>query len=194
MTMDVTKAIEPKSDQLNADDLMTGPRTIKIRDVKVSPGKEQPVWIYYEGDNNKPWKPSKSGSRCLAMCWGADASRWIGLSCTIYRDPDILWGGAKVGGIMPSHVEGISGPQTVMLTKTRTSRKPTVIKPLEVTAPEKPTTKTKTTPQSPSVDPVEMQRQMDAVSGDAVKKREWWSGLTDDEKAVVKGLAASDPQ
>ena len=35
--LDVTKAIQPKSDQINADSLVTGPQTIKIRDVKVDP-------------------------------------------------------------------------------------------------------------------------------------------------------------
>ncbi len=193
MTMDVTKAIEPKSDQLNADDLMTGPRTIKIREVKVAPGQEQPVWVYFDGDNGKPWKSCKTATRTLAAIWGADASRWIGLSCTLYCDPDVTWGGAKVGGIRVSHMEGLSSARTLMLTKTRGKKGATVIKPLEVATPANPaptTVKVKPSSASVIVDRTEMQRQMTEVEGDAARKKEWWDGLTDDEKAVVKELAA----
>lgn len=189
MTMDVTKAIEPKSDQLNSDDLMTGPRTIRIRQVKVQPGQEQPVWIYFDGDNNKPWKSSKTGTRTLAAIWGPDASKWVGLSCTIYCDPTVTWGGAAVGGIRVSHMEGLSSPRTLMLTKTRGKKGATVIKPLEVAKSEPDSEKPKPTPQTPTVDPIEMQRQMNEVAGDEVKKREWWKGLTEEEKSVVNGLA-----
>lgn len=188
MTIDVTKAIEPKSDQLNADDLMTGPRTIKIREVKVAPGQEQPVWVYFEGDNNKPWKSCKTATRTLAAIWGADASKWIGLSCTLYCDPEVTWGGAKVGGIRVSHMEGLTSARTLMLTKTRGKKGATVIKPLEVGTAK--TAKPKSTPSPVTVDRTEMQRQMTEVEGDAARKKEWWSGLTDDEKAVVKELAA----
>ena len=188
MTMDVTKAIEPKSDQLNADDLMTGPRTIKIREVKVAPGQEQPVWVYFDGDNGKPWKSCKTATRTLAAIWGADASKWIGLSCTLYCDPEVTWGGAKVGGIRVSHMEGLTSARTLMLTKTRGKKGATVIKPLEVGTAK--TAKPKSNPAPVTVDRTEMQRQMTEVEGDAARKKEWWAGLTDDEKAVVKELAA----
>lgn len=191
MTIDVTKAIEPKSDQLNADDLMTGPRTIKIREVKVAPGQEQPVWVYFEGDNNKPWKSCKTATRTLAAIWGADASKWIGLSCTLYCDPEVTWGGAKVGGIRVSHMEGLTSARTLMLTKTRGKKGATVIKPLEVVTHNKPApTTVRVKPAVVTVDRTEMQRQMTEVEGDAARKKEWWAGLTDDEKAVVKDLAA----
>lgn len=188
MTTDVTKAIEPKSDQLNADDLLTGPRTIKIRDVKVQSGKEQPVWIYFEGDSNKPWKPSKSATRCLAMFWGADSSQWIGLRCTIWRDPEITWAGAKVGGIMPSHLEGLKSAQTVLLTKTRGSKKPTVLKPLDVR--ERPVTPT----------PVESETlDLSALAEEAAvaktmtreEKRAWWDSKTSEEQAALSEMAKS---
>lgn len=185
MTLDVTKAIEPKSDQLNADDLLTGPRTIRIRDVKVAPGQEQPVWIYFDGDNNKPWKSSKTGTRTLAAIWGPDASKWIGLSLTIYCDPDVTWGGAKVGGIRVSHMEGLTQARTLMLTKTRGKKGATVIKPLEVVA-QKP----KHEVSAQIVDRAEMKRQSDAAKSMAPDdKIAWWNGLTDEERAVVKELA-----
>ena len=47
MTADMTVTIIPKSDQLNADDLIAGPRTISITRVAISPGAEQPVDVHY---------------------------------------------------------------------------------------------------------------------------------------------------
>lgn len=130
-TIDITQAIAPRSDQLNADSLITGPRTIRIRDVKVTPG-EQPVSIFFDGDDGKPWKPSKTAMRCLASVWGGNAARWIGMSLTIYNDESVTWGGAAVGGIRVSHMEGLSNPRTLQLTKTRGKKVPVVIQPLTV--------------------------------------------------------------
>ena len=180
MTMDVTKAIEPRSDQLNSDDLLTGPRTIRIREVKVQAGQEQPVWIYFDGDNNKPWKSSKTGTRTLAAIWGADASKWIGLHCTIYCDPEVTWGGMKVGGIRVSHMEGLTAPRTLMLTKTRGKKGATVIKPLEVTHESAPK----------PIDRDQLRAQMEAVADDKQAKGKWWRGLTEEEQAVVREMAA----
>lgn len=181
MTMDVTKAIEPKSDQLNADDLLTGPRTIRIREVKVQAGQEQPVWIYFDGDNNKPWKSSKTGTRTLAAIWGADASKWIGLHCTIYCDPEVTWGGMKVGGIRVSHMEGLEGPRTLMLTKTRGKKGATVIKPLVVDS----------KPEKAAIDRVALKAAMEQYANDAEGKAAWWKGLTAWERAAVKEMATA---
>ena len=62
--MDLSQTIIPKSDQLNADDLIAGPRTIRITAVSTG-NAEQPVVINYEGDNGRPYKPSKSMRRIL---------------------------------------------------------------------------------------------------------------------------------
>jgi hypothetical protein len=131
---DVTKAIEPKSDQLNVDSLITGPRTIRIRDVAVNSTAEQPIWVYFDGDDGKPWKPCKTSSRCLASIWGANAAQWVGMSCTIYNDPSVTWGGAAVGGIRVSHMEGIDAPRTLQLTKTRGKKSAVTIQPLRVSS------------------------------------------------------------
>lgn len=128
---DMTKAIEPKSDQTNADDLLTGPITIKITEVKVKGGQEQPVAISYEGDNGKPYKPCKSMSRVLVQAWGADAKEYVGRSLTLYCDPSVTWAGMKVGGIRISHMSDISEAMTWNLTATKGSRKPFTVRPLE---------------------------------------------------------------
>ena len=59
-TIDMKPTIVAKSDQLNADDLIGGPKTIKITRVTVTERAEQPCVINFEGDDGKPWKPSKS--------------------------------------------------------------------------------------------------------------------------------------
>lgn len=127
---DMAAAIVPKSDQLNADDLIAGPRTITVREVKVTPGKEQPVSISFEGDDGKPYKPCKSMARVLVQCWGPDAKQYAGRSMTLYRDPTVKWAGMEVGGIRISHLSGISSDMTFALTASKGSRKPYTVKVL----------------------------------------------------------------
>lgn len=127
---DMRTVIIPKSDQINADDLLAGPITITIRDVKITPGTEQPVSIYFEGDNNKPWRCCKSMSRVLVAAWGPDATKYIGRSATLYCDPKIKWGGMEVGGIRVSHLSHIEREMMMALTATKGKRAPFIVKPM----------------------------------------------------------------
>ena len=136
---DMASVIVPKSDQINADDLIAGPMTITIRDVKITGGQEQPVSIFFDG-SEKAFRPCKSMSRVLVSAWGADASLYIGRSLTLYRDAEVKWGGLAVGGIRISHMSNLDGAKTLMLTATKGSRKPHKVMPL-VDAP-KPVEKT----------------------------------------------------
>jgi hypothetical protein len=136
MNDDMTSAIVPKSDQLNSDDLISGPIEIVITSVTIRGGQEQPVSIYYDGDNGKPYKPCKSMSRALVMAWGPDAKQYVGRSMTLYRDPTVKWAGMEVGGIRISHLSHIPEALTMALTATKGSRKPYTVRPLEVAAPE----------------------------------------------------------
>ena len=127
---DMTAVITPKSDQINADDLIGGPRTITIRDVQIKGGQEQPVSIYFDG-SDKAFRPCKSMCRVLVAVWGPDAKAYIGRSITLYRDPAVKWGGMEVGGIRISHMTDMTcGPMTMALTATKGSRKPFIVKPL----------------------------------------------------------------
>lgn len=130
MSDDMRSVIVPKSDQQNADDFISGPRTIKITGVAIQGGQEQPVAISFEGDSGKPYKPCKSMSRVLVASWGPDAKAYIGRSLTLYRDPTIKWGGLEVGGIRISHMSDIDTAMTMALTATKGSRKPFTVKPL----------------------------------------------------------------
>lgn len=135
--IDMGKTIAPKSDQLNADDLIAGPMTITITRVSANPeSAEQPVSIYFEGDNGKPYKACKSMRRVMVAAWDRDASQYTGRSMTLYRDPSVKFGGLEVGGIRISHMSHIDRPLTMALTSTRAQRKPYTVKPIETTRQE----------------------------------------------------------
>lgn len=132
---DMSAVIVPKSDQINADDLIAGPRTITVTEVTISPGTEQPVSIFFEGDGGKPYRPCKSMSRVLVDAWGPYAKAYTGRSMTLYRDASVQWGGMAVGGIRISALSHIDGPRTLVLTATKKSRKPHTVQPLVVAPP-----------------------------------------------------------
>ena len=127
---DMKQVIVPKSDQLNADDLISGPVTVKITGVSIKGGQEQPIAISFEGDNGKPYKPCKSMCRVMVAAWGADSKKYAGRSMTLYRDPSVKWAGMEVGGIRISHMSDIDTAMTMALTMTRSNRKPFTVKPL----------------------------------------------------------------
>lgn len=129
MTQDMRGVIEPRSDQINADDFLSGPRTVKIKSVSISPGTEQPVTIELEG--SKPWRPCKSMSRLLVAAWGPDAKEYAGRSVTLYCDPKVKWGGMEVGGIRVSHMSHIDSDLVLALTMTKGKKAPTRVKPLK---------------------------------------------------------------
>lgn len=131
---DMTATIAPKSDQMNADDLIAGPRTITVTRVTVNPGAEQPVDVFFEGDGGKPFRPGKSMRRVLVAVWGPDPAAYAGRSITLYRDPEVTWGGMAVGGIRISHMSHMDGPMVLALTATKKARKPFRVEPLVVAA------------------------------------------------------------
>lgn len=130
MTQDMRTAIQPKSDQLNADDFVGGARTVRITGVDIKPG-EQPISVHFEGDNGKPWKPCKTTARLMVAAWGPDASQYKGRSLTLYRDPSVKWAGLEVGGIRISHMSHIDADMIYAATVTKGKRAPIRVKPLK---------------------------------------------------------------
>lgn len=128
---DMSQVIIPKSDQWNSDDFISGPITFTIKEVQINAGSEQPVNILLDG-SDKAFRPCKSMSRVLVQAWGADAKAYIGRSVTLYRDPEVKWGGMAVGGIRISHLSHIDGVKTMILTATKGSRKPHKVMPLVI--------------------------------------------------------------
>lgn len=176
---DLTNTIEAKSDQLGADDLMSGPRNIKITKVSADTGSsEQPIVINFEGDNRKPWKPCKSMRRLLVAIWGPNGNEYVGRSVTLYRDPTVKWGGMEVGGIRISHMSHIDKAVTIALTATRGNKKPTTVQPL--VARDTPTQQT---------DPYanyakEFKRRLDNEPWQAVDS--WWQNTAADREGMAQ--------
>lgn len=131
MTHDMTTAIQPKSDQQNADDFVAGPRTIRITEVRIAPNTEQPISVFFEGDQGKPWKPCKTTARLMVAAWGKDAKEYTGRSLTLYRDPEVKWAGMAVGGIRISHMSHIDSDMVYAATVTKGKRAPIRVKPLK---------------------------------------------------------------
>jgi hypothetical protein len=105
---DVSFALEAKSDQLNALDIVGAEPVIRIREVRVQKSPQQPVWMYFDGDNGRPWKPSKGMLRVLAGAYGRDSAAWIGKRVRIYYEPSVKYAGADVGGIRIRALSDIS--------------------------------------------------------------------------------------
>jgi len=135
--MSMKDSIKPKSDQLNSDDLITGPLTIKITKVTTSGSAEQPVSIFFEGDDNKPYKPCLSMRRVLVKVWGDQEALYTGRSMTLYRDDSVKWAGAEVGGIRISHLSDMVEDVTMTLTANKKQRKPYTVKMLKGVGPTK---------------------------------------------------------
>lgn len=128
---DMSQTISPKSDQLNSDDLVGGPISIKVTRVSACNGNDvQPIAVNFEGDSGKPYKPCKSMRRVMVHVWGKDGAAYVGRSMTLYRDPTVTFGKIAVGGIRISHMSHIEASQTMALTASRASRLPYTVKPL----------------------------------------------------------------
>jgi hypothetical protein len=140
--MDITATIAPKSDQLNSDDLIAGPLTITITKVSKGSGPEQPVSISYEGDGGKPWKPCKGMRRVLTHVWGDEAARnagtaYVGRGVTLFRDEEVVYGGAKVSGIRIKAMSHIRERVTMALSVSKQKRIQFTVEPLATPRPAK---------------------------------------------------------
>ena len=126
---DLRDTIIPKSDQLNAEQLIGGPMTVVVTEVRRGEG-DQPVSIHYENDQGRPFKPCKTMRKILIFAWGDDGREWAGKAMTLFCDPDVKFGGVKVGGIRISHLTHIERDMAVSLNTTKGKKGEFVIKKL----------------------------------------------------------------
>ena len=131
--MDLTQSIEPRSDQVNADDLIAGPITYTIREV--IGGKAEQPFDFLLVETERAYRPSKTMRRVIVNAWGAEASHYAGRRLTLYREPTIKFGGQTVGGIRISHMSHIDGPVEVLAQVTRGKREKFVVQPLAANTP-----------------------------------------------------------
>ena len=126
--MDISDTLAPNSDQLDAVDLLGGPRTFTI--TKVSKGSsEQPVNVHL-AEFPRVWRPGKSMRRVLAACWGTDAATWTGRRVTLYCDESVTFGPDVVGGTRISHLSHIDKPRRIPLMVKRGKSATFTVQPL----------------------------------------------------------------
>ena len=177
MSLDLSKTIAPKSEQLNADDLIAGPRTITVTAVKLL-AEDQPVVIHFAGDEGKPYKPCKSMRRVLVRAWGADGAQYVGKSMTLFLDEQVRFGGAAVGGIRISHLSHIEKSITLALTATRATKKAYTVQAMAKPA---------SAPEASPAQYDDLVRAGDAASSDGVKMYSaWLANLTPEQKDAIK--------
>lgn len=129
--MDISETIQANSDQVNADDLIGGPVTVRVTNVERG-SKEQPVFIHTDIFEGRTYRPSKSMRRVLVAGWGSEASEYIGKSMTLFRNPEIRFGGQEVGGIQIAAMSHIQGPLTIALSVSRGKKHTFTVEPLAV--------------------------------------------------------------
>jgi hypothetical protein len=134
--MDLTQSIIARSDQLNGADLIGGPQTFTVVEVR-SGDSEQPVSIVLaEWPASRPFKPSKTVLRLLVSAWGKESNDWPkGARMTLYRDPKVKWAGQEVGGIRVSHLSHIPKQLKVALQESKGKSVLHTIDPLPDDAP-----------------------------------------------------------
>lgn len=134
--MGISDTIAPKSDQLDAVDLLTGPMTFTVTSVVVK-GGEQPVDIGL-AEFPRPWRPGKSMRRVLVNVWGHDETAYVGRRLTLFCDERVMFGGQAVGGVRISHMSGLVKDKGTPLIISKGKGAVYVVKPLP-DAPDAPT-------------------------------------------------------
>ena len=126
----LSDTIIPKSDQLNADQLLSGPMEILITGVSRGTDEKQPIFIDYQGGEGRPWKPCLTVRKILIAAWGANGAAWVGKSAVLFNDTSVSYGGVQVGGIRVSHLSDIKSDMTVTVTEKRGKKTKISIKKL----------------------------------------------------------------
>lgn len=137
--LDIMAAIAPKSDQLNADDLIPGPITVTIERIRKGKSPEQP-WDVHISGGHKPWRPCKGMRRVMVELWGKDPSAWIGRTLRLYREPTAAYGGQEVGGIRINGMSDIPRDFTASVTVSRAKKVPMRVEKLAPKRQPTPTT------------------------------------------------------
>lgn len=177
--MDLSTTIAPRSDQLNAEDLLSGPVTVTIANVREG-AAEQPVDIDLVEYPGRAYRPNLTMRRVLVVAWGPDSTAYIGRRLTIYRDPTVKFGRDVVGGIKISHLSHIPRALKLALTETRGRRAVHTVEPLPDVAPS-------TLRQMPTEDEDATPEQADTLATLAAEL-----GMTPEREAAAARWASHD--
>src|SRR5689334_4296926 len=137
--MDLTKALAPKSDQLDFADLDgSAPQVFTITDVSENGSEladQQPVNITL-AEFPRVWRPSKGMLRVLADNWTKDVKVWVGRKVELYGEPEVYFGREKRGGTRISRLSHISGAKTTLVNPRGGKGAYWTVKPLPTEAPK----------------------------------------------------------
>ena len=133
--MDISETITPNSQQVNAEDLISGPVTVTVTGVEKGTA-DQPIFIHLAEFAGRTFRPAKTVRRIIVAGWGAEASAYTGRRLTIYNDPTVKWAGQEIGGVRVSHMSHIEKPLSVLLSVSRGKRQEFVIHPLTDPVPD----------------------------------------------------------
>ena len=122
---DIRAAIQPRSDQLNYEDFLSGPAVLTIeRTEDYRDEKGQPrVAIHMVEYPGRPFKASKTNVKLLAIAWGEDDTDWPGRRVQLSADPTVTFGGKAVGGICVTAVSHLPQRFTAKLSVARGKKK-----------------------------------------------------------------------
>lgn len=140
--MDLTKALAPKTDQIDATDLIGKPPQVFTITAVTENGSEladqQPVNIRLE-ETNLFYRPSKGMLRVLADNWGTNVQEWVGRRLELYGDPNVYFGKEKRGGTRISRLSHITKSKQTLINPRGGRGAYWEAKPLPDVAPKGPT-------------------------------------------------------
>jgi len=169
----IRAAAAPKSDQINADDLIGGKIEITITAVKVSLSQEQPVSISFAG-STKVYRPCKTMMRVLMAGWGDEEKEYVGKRLLLFRDAGVTFGRDTVGGIRIKGMSHLERDISISLTKARGVRVRAMIEKLE-TPSERPEVKPAPTPTAGITDADHLALAIAAARKGTDAFRAWWT-------------------
>lgn len=185
----ISDTIVTKSDQLNAEDLLSGNRIIKITGVKRVKDPQQPMVINYDGDNGRPFKPCLTMRKLLAFAYGDNSENLIGKSLELYCDPEVKFGKERVGGVRISGMSDIKGTIRTSLTETRGRKKEYIIKKIDaVDLPPYPADKFATAFEAMKQYIIDGKMTHEQV----INKCEQTGRLSDEQKEQIRGVEVDD--
>ena len=175
--MDITDSLAAKSDQLNSLDLVSGPVTVTIKEVRKG-SADQPFDFHLTEMPGRPYRPSKGMRRVIAAGWGPEASTYTGRQLTLYHEPTVTWAGEEIGGIRISHMSHLDKPLKTSLVLAKTKRIPFTVQPLVESTPD-------ATPaqREPAVEEI-------AACTDTETLRAMWKAAGIERQALIKARVA----
>lgn len=132
--MDISDTLAPKSDQLDAVDLLSGPRVFTVTEVTRG-SAEQPVQIHL-AEFPRPWRPGVTMRRLIFKLWGGQGSEYAGRKVELFNDESVTFGSDRTGGIRIRAMSHIgSKPRTETLPISRGKYGKFTVQPLVDTEP-----------------------------------------------------------